>query len=333
MPARSTATALLALALVLPASTHAREVGIRAQSVEAPGATVTAIVTATSVSAETTVRITASGTRGARARCTGAVWVNPVRRTASRRCYLRLPARSGGYRLVARARRTSAGDTVAETGSRLIRARGPRSPEPLSWAAVDAIERCHNPTDRVWLTFDDGGSELQIRTILATLARNGVRGRFFFTGAWGEANSALLREVHAAGHLLGNHSFSHPPLGQASASDVLAQIDRGVLATTAPMLLRPPSGSGLLSTRLASLAARRGYRLCGWTVNTLDHRGATAERIVERIRTGDEITPPLVAGGNVLLHGAGEHTADALQQIIDAVRAETFELDGLDAPM
>jgi len=314
-----------------PAAADARPVGIRMAASESPGATVPAIVTAFDVPAGSAVSIRALGTRGALARCAGPVWFNRARATASRQCSLRLPARTGAYRIVALARVEEPGGTVdvRDPGRRVVRARGPRSETPMSLAQTEAIDRCFNATDDVWLTFDDGGSEAQVRAILATLARNGVRGRFFFTGRWAAANPSLLSEIEAGGHLLGNHSFSHAALNGLSAAAVLEEIDQGIRATTTPLLLRPPSGAGAFSSRLASLAARRGYRLCRWTVNTGDHRGATADEIVERIREGDARTPPIAAGGNILLHGTGEHTSTGLQQIIDAVRAEGLTLDRL----
>ena len=65
----------------------------------------------------------------------------------------------------------------------------------MSLRRIRDIERCSNTSDRVWLTFDDGGSPAQVRRILATLAGNRVKGRFFFTGAWAASNPALIRRI------------------------------------------------------------------------------------------------------------------------------------------
>jgi hypothetical protein len=54
--------------------------------------------------------------------------------------------------------------------------------------------------------------------------------------------------------------------------------------------------------------------------------------MVERVRHGDYRTPPIAAGGNILMHGQGRYTASGLQQIIDAVRAKGLVLDWLVAP-
>lgn len=172
----------------------------------------------------------------------------------------------------------------------------------MSVRRIRRIERCFNPTDLVWLTFDDGGTPAQVIRILKTLRRNDVRGRFFFTGAWAERYPTLLRRIKRQDHLVANHSYSHPALS------------------------REP---GAFTHRLQSLAAKRGYRLCRWTVDTYDWQGTSTAQMVERIRTGDELTPPIASGGNILMHGTAPHTSFGLQRIIDAVRAEGLTLDPL----
>ncbi len=51
--------------------------------------------------------------------------------------------------------------------------------------------------------------------------------------------------------------------------------------------------------------------------------------MAERVRYGDDLTPPVEAGGNILMHGSGRYTSSGLQKIIDAVRARRLVLDPL----
>lgn len=330
------ATALIPLCfLVTPSAAAAGGVDVSAPRYDSPGGTVPAIVTAYGVPRGYHATITARTTGGGFVRCVGEVWLNRIRRTASRKCYVRLPDRPGAYRVEGRARLTRTGsETLARagTGSRAILAQGRRSPRPLSLADVREIERCFNRTDRVWLTFDDGGSRTQVRRILATLARNRVRGRFFFTGAWAAENRLLMRRIRRSGHLVGNHSYSHAALSRSSTPEVVRQIDRGTRPSPRSRLLRPPFAAGALTSRLRRIAASRGYRLCRWTVDTYDWQGDTAARMAERVRHGDHLTPPVGAGGNILMHGAGRNTSTGLQRIIDAVKAKGLKLDPLRAP-
>jgi peptidoglycan/xylan/chitin deacetylase (PgdA/CDA1 family) len=197
----------------------------------------------------------------------------------------------------------------------------------MSLSRIGQIERCYNTTSRVWLTFDDSGSAAQIRSILATLKKNNVKGRFFFHGKFANANPSLVRLVRNEGHLLANHTYGHVALSKATDSQVSSQVARGVNATTSPKLLRPPFGAGALSTRLEQLASSSGYKLCRWTVDTRDWDRASVSQMVERVKYGDSITPPVSAGGVILMHAHGRNTSGGLQSIINAVRSKHLVLD------
>jgi peptidoglycan-N-acetylglucosamine deacetylase len=256
---------------VQPPVAAAPRVDVSAPQYESPGGTVPTIVTVYEVPSGYTAAISARGTNGAGAICAGGVWHNPVRKTASRKCYLQLPTKAGSYNVRGSATLTKSGSptlTASGLGSRAVLGNGYLSSNPMPMDRIREIERCFNPTSRVWLTFDDGGSSSQVTSILGTLKRKNVKGRFFFRGDWAERNASLMRQIAADGHLLANHTHSHPPLSQASSAEVDRQIAKGVQATTSPKLLRPPFAAGALTTRLESLAAKRGYRLCRWTMDT-----------------------------------------------------------------
>ena len=56
------------------------------------------------------------------------------------------------------------------------------------------------------LTYDDGPNPEHTPALLEVLDRHGARATFFSIGRWAEREPALLREVHAAGHAIGNHT-------------------------------------------------------------------------------------------------------------------------------
>ena len=199
----------------------------------------------------------------------------------------------------------------------------------VSAARDEQVRRCHHSTPDVWLTFDDYGSAEQVRAIVATLTRNGVRGRFFVTGTWARAKPGLVALMRGRGHALENHTSTHANLERSSDRKVLAEIRGGVVEGTSPGLLRPPYGAGAFTTRLQTLAASQGHRLCFWTVDTHDWEGASAASIVRRVKWGDATSPRVEAGGVVLMHLHGRHTAAALQGVIDAVRDRGLTLERL----
>lgn len=189
------------------------------------------------------------------------------------------------------------------------------------------IETCWGSTRRVWLTFDDGGSPAQVHRILRVLRAARVRAIFFPIGSWAAGHPGLMHEIAAAGHVIGDHTRDHVDLSRESDSGAAWQIEHGVHGNATPAaLLRPPFGDGAYSGRLADLAAAAGMRLCTWTVDTRDWTGASADAIVRRVRSGEGTSPPVRAGGVVLMHMQGEHTGAALPRVIRAVRARGLRL-------
>ena len=308
-------------------------IGVSAPIYDSPGGVVPAIVTVYGVPDGYKAAISSRGTSQARTTCVGPVWRNPVRNTASRKCYLWLPRTRGTYNVIGRAVLTRDGSPILRVsgrGARPVQANGTVSRGAFSLRAIQAVEDCGNSTERVWLTFDDGGSRAQVSRILDTLRRADVRGRFMFTGTWRSDHPRLLQRIKQDGHLLGNHTATHEPLSKIGRQAVRSQIRGGIGSTMRrPRVLRPPYGAGAFSARLGRLAAAEGYAVCRWTSDTYDWDRASVDLMVERIDHGDFRTPPLLAGGNLLMHGTGEHTSGGLSRIIRAVREQGLRLDRL----
>lgn len=180
------------------------------------------------------------------------------------------------------------------------------------------------PTDRtVWLTFDDGGTWTQVDRLLRTLAATNVRGTFFPTGQWAAANQSLIRRMKAEGHLVGNHSWSHPDLLRLSSTSVANQIrwaDQWIVPNTWPKLFRCPYGNGAFTARINSLLSARGYHDCYWTCDTADWSGVSANTIIKRAVWGDRTSPRANARGVVLMHMSGRNTGAALPGVIAGLR-------------
>jgi peptidoglycan/xylan/chitin deacetylase (PgdA/CDA1 family) len=192
------------------------------------------------------------------------------------------------------------------------------------------IEHCQTSGPQVWLTFDDGGSAQQVDRILAVLRHEHVQAIFFPIGSWAESNPRLVRRIGRAGHLVGDHTQDHVDLAKASDKKAASEIQQGKTHTAGSVpLLRPPFGAGAYTARLDSLATSAGLRLCTWTVDTRDWTGSSAARIVRRVRHGDAMTPPVRAGGVIIMHMNGEHTGRALPGVIHAVRARGLRLHAL----
>ncbi len=190
-----------------------------------------------------------------------------------------------------------------------------------------AISRCWNPTAQVWLTFDDGGPAANVNGIIDVLVRNNVRARFFALGNWAQANPWLIARMKLSGQEVGNHTYDHADFGRLSNAQVGWEIDHGTAQSPDRVkLIRPPGGDGAFTQRINSIAAEHNYHVCYWTVDTRDWAGVSAAGIVSAVRYGASYTPPVYAGGVILMHMQAPHTLQALQGVIDAVRARGLQL-------
>ena len=132
----------------------------------------------------------------------------------------------------------------------------------------------------VILSFDDGPApEAALRLILATLAREQITAEFYVIGAEVEKHPDAARSIVKFGHLLQNHSWSHPDLAKASASVVLSELSKTqaiIQSTTGAKAtrVRPPFGAGgwpgKLDPELASVANRLSLKIQNWDIDTED---------------------------------------------------------------
>jgi peptidoglycan/xylan/chitin deacetylase (PgdA/CDA1 family) len=145
----------------------------------------------------------------------------------------------------------------------------------------------------VALTFDDGPTELGLDAVLPVLERHGVRATFFLTGREVAHRPDLARRLVAAGHELGNHSFSHDAMVFRSSGFYdreIAETERLLAAAGGGSgLFRPPYGKKLAGLPLA--VERAGLTMVTWNVEdpVTSDPIAFARQIVERARPGSII--------------------------------------------
>jgi peptidoglycan/xylan/chitin deacetylase (PgdA/CDA1 family) len=176
-----------------------------------------------------------------------------------------------------------------------------------------ATRRC------VALTFDAGSAAAPTAAILRALAAADRRCTFFLTGEWTARHPDMARRIAAAGHELGNHTYSHVDLCRLSNAGVARELERtDVLVrrltgrSTRPYF-RPPFGSR--DRRILREAARSGFRSVYWTTDSLDsvRRDITPRQVERRIL--EQVQP----GSIVLLHCGSEATARALPCLLGAL--------------
>lgn len=163
--------------------------------------------------------------------------------------------------------------------------------------------------DEFALTFDDGPNPVWTPRLLEILAKHNVRTTFFLVGNYAQREPALVRSIVAAGHLIGNHSWSHPDLALTSASRIVEELTRTSqtleqIAGAPVRYFRPPFGAR--RPAVLRIARRLGMIPVLWNAMTSDWSEPSADRIVARLsRTIDRLERRGRAA-NVVLHN-GSH--------------------------
>ena len=155
------------------------------------------------------------------------------------------------------------------------------------------------------LTFDDCGTAEQIQRVVNGLAAVHEHGYFFITGQCRDHFPWLVGTLRAAGHLVCNHSYSHPDLRRLSNAAIRSEIAGGVMAGCP--YFRPPYGAwDGPRGRVARIAAEFGLSPMLWDVDSRDWAGASGEQIAAAARA---------RGGIILLHIHGANTPEAIRLI------------------
>jgi len=196
----------------------------------------------------------------------------------------------------------------------------------LTHAAYSAESQLFGPTliagnnpNEVALTYDDGPNDAATPALLEVLARHKARATFFMIGRFALQRPNLVREVHAAGHLIANHTMTHPWLTMLSANQVREELHSCNAALeditgSAVRYVRFPHGA----RRPAVLRIARELNLTPvqWNAKGKDWLPVGPDAILARLNHGLARARRRNAGSNILLH-------DGYDQRIGADRSAT----------
>ncbi len=159
------------------------------------------------------------------------------------------------------------------------------------------------------LTFDDGPNPAWTPRLLDILAGHGVHATFFLLGKYAQAQPELVRQIAAAGHLIGNHSWSHPNLALASSSRIEEELastslELEQIAAVPIRYFRPPFGAR--RPEVLRAARRLGMVPVLWNAMTSDWKNPSADGIASRlIRVIDRLNRHGRAA-NIVLHDGSQ---------------------------
>ena len=171
----------------------------------------------------------------------------------------------------------------------------------------------------VALTFDDGPNPATTNQALDTLSKYGIKATFFVLGKNVSGNEEILKRMKADGHVIGNHSWSHPVLSKLSLDEAKKQITDTEDALTKVLsssskLMRPPYGA-------ITDDIRNGLDLSFimWDVDSLDWKNKNEASILT------EIQREVKNGSIILMHDIHAETVNALPKVIDYLKGQGYD--------
>jgi peptidoglycan/xylan/chitin deacetylase (PgdA/CDA1 family) len=182
----------------------------------------------------------------------------------------------------------------------------------LTYAALSAGSQIFGPTiiagndpNEAALTFDDGPNDNATDALLDILARHNARATFFLIGQFVRQRPEIVRRLHAAGHLLGNHTETHPWLHLKPGRVIREELRRCSEAIEDAVgarvsYFRPPHGARRPAVLRA--AAELGMETVQWNAMGHDWQPIGAERIFANIQRARDTARRRGMGANILLH-------------------------------
>lgn len=207
------------------------------------------------------------------------------------------------------------------TARKLVNIPKPPEPKPAPKPAPAVPAPAPTTGNKVIaLTFDDGPGPYTAH-LLDVLDQYGAKATFFLIGSKVSSQANVVRSIHARGHQLGNHSWSHPELPKLPVNQIAGEIDRtndAIKQATGvtPAILRPPYGAvnGVVLEQLRL----RGMSSILWSVDTRDWADRNSDIICSRAVAGAR------PGAIILMHDIHQTSVNAVPCILSALKQQGY---------
>jgi peptidoglycan-N-acetylglucosamine deacetylase len=179
-----------------------------------------------------------------------------------------------------------------------------------------AFCRVGRGSKQIALTFDDGPNDPHTLKLLDVLAKHTVHATFFLIGKYVQQRPDIVREIAARGHVIGNHTFTHPLLTLETAARIRSELMQCHAAINDAIgehsnLFRPPWGGRRPGT--FRIVRELGFEPVMWNITGYDWNAPSVEFLEQKVFSK-------LRGGDVILLHDGRHKA------FGADRSKTVEL-------
>lgn len=213
--------------------------------------------------------------------------------------------------------------TSAATGNWGLSFRQAGQP-PVGNATVEelAAENAHYLGDtgqkRIYLTFDAGFENGHTAPILDALKKHQAPACFFLVGHYLESAPDLVKRMVAEGHLVGNHTYTHPDMSairdKTAFLGELSRVEeayRTLIGQEMPKIYRPPQGK--YAPENLRMAKAAGYHTFFWSLAYVDWY---VDNQPTREQALDKLIPRIHPGAVVLLHSTSATNGKILDELL-----------------
>lgn len=190
-----------------------------------------------------------------------------------------------------------------------------------------------DPSEKVlYLTFDAGYENGCTEKILDTLKKHDVKAVFFLVGNYLEKNADLVRRMVDEGHIVGNHTMTHPDMSAITDKTAfekeltgLEDLFREVTGKELPKYYRPPQG--IYSEENLKMAKELGYQTVFWSLAYKDWENdnqPTADYAMGKL------IPRTHNGAVILLHSTSKTNAEVLDQLLTQWKSDGYRFETID---
>jgi peptidoglycan/xylan/chitin deacetylase (PgdA/CDA1 family) len=178
----------------------------------------------------------------------------------------------------------------------------------------------------VVLTFDDGPWPVNTHAVLEALAQHCIKATFFPIGKHALWHPEILKEVAAAGHTIGGHTWSHANLGRAKGEKAIEEIEKGFSAVKLA-LGAPPSPFFRFPflqdpKELRDYLGSRNIAMFSHDLDSFDFKMRKPEDVIKSVLTKLERK----GKGIILMHDFQQATAKAAPELFNQLKAKGYRV-------
>ena len=190
-----------------------------------------------------------------------------------------------------------------------------------------------DPEEKVlYLTFDAGYENGCTEKILDTLKKHDVKAAFFLVGNYLQKNGDLVRRMVEEGHIVGNHTMSHPDMSAITEKEAfqkeltgLETLFQEITGKELPKYYRPPQG--IYSEENLKMAKELGYKTVFWSLAYKDWEN---DNQPTRDYALGKLVPRSHNGAVILLHSTSQTNGEVLDELLTQWKTLGYRFETID---